>query len=277
MLTRALFAVGLVVALLPVALLAGPNLLTNPSFESALTGWTGYGNVYVENLYAQDGTRSLKMYGTWSSPWNASGAFQNLTASPGQLWIFSGFGLNPATDGVPAGNLNIALLKIIWFDGANATGNQLQPLPGQGAVFGQFPGIESNQINAASPPDEWQAVLASGEAPPNTQSAQLMAIFLQPNYEGGSLWFDNLLATLGGCDAHNPVFDLDDDGVVGLAERDAFLACWTGPAIPMAADASEQCKCMDRSKDLAIDQQDYGIFMRCYTGAAGGVNPACDD
>ena len=130
---------------------------------------------------------------------------------------------------------------------------------------------------ASGSEDQWQPVLASGQAPPGTQSVQLMALFLQPNYEGGSLWFDNLSATLGGCDAHNPVFDLNDDGAVDNTERDAFFACWTGPTILMASDVSPECKCMDRNGDLAIDQRDYGYFQRCYTGAGGHADPTCDN
>jgi len=279
MFTRALVGAALAVTLLsPANLSAGQNLLSNPSFEGGLnSGWLHYGNAYVETLHAQDGESSLKLFGNWSGPYNASGVYQNLTAAPGQLWIFSGFGLNPASDGVPAGNQNFALLKIIWFDGPNGTGNELQPEPGDGAVFGDYPGIESNHIDATSTPDHWQPVLASGQAPAGTQSVQLMALFLQPNAEGGSLWFDTLSATLGGCDAHNPVFDLNDDGAVDSAERDAFFACWTGPSIPLAADASPDCKCMDRNGDLSIDLTDYGYFQRCYTGDGGPVDPACDN
>lgn len=264
------------ILLLPATLLGGPNRLTNPSFEGGLAGWLIYGNVFAETAHAQEGLQSLKLFGNWSSAWNASGAYQNLPAAPGQPWTFTGYGLNPATDGLLAGNQNIALLKIIWFDGPNATGNQLQPLPGPGALFGEFPGIESGQLNANTPPDQWQQLTAGGEAPPGTQSVQLMAIFLQPNFEGGSLWFDNLSATVGGCATHDPVFDLDDSGTVGVTEFEAFMACWTGPAILMAADVSLDCKCMDRNADLAIDLRDFGVFQRCYTGD-GPVDPACDD
>jgi hypothetical protein len=34
---------------------------------------------------------------------------------------------------------------------------------------------------------------------------------------------------------------------------------------------------MDRNADLAIDQQDYGVFQRCYTGTGASADPACDD
>jgi hypothetical protein len=183
-----------VILLLPTQLPAA-NLLTNPSFESGLDGWTTFGNAYSETAYAQDGLRSLKLYGNWWYAWDATGAFQNLSAAEGQTWTFSGVGLDPSADPVTGGNQNFALLKIIWFDGPNGTGNMLQPLAGPGAVFGDNPGIESAQLNANTPLDAWQPLSAAGQAPADTQSVQVLALFLQPNWEGGSLWFDNLVAT----------------------------------------------------------------------------------
>ena len=191
--------VVLIGAWLAMPLAASANVLVNPSFESGLTGWNTFGNAYADSAHAQDGVKALKLFGNWSSPWNATGAFQNVAAAADQSWTFSGFGLDPASDPVTGTNQNIALLKIIWFDGPNATGNMLQPLAGPGAVFGANPGIESGQLNAGTPLDQWQALSAGGQAPAGTQSVQLMAIFLQPNYEGGSLWFDNLTATPEPC------------------------------------------------------------------------------
>lgn len=173
---------------------ASANVLANPSFEAGLTGWTTFGNAYADPAYAQEGTQALKLFGNWSSAWNASGAFQNVTAGAGQNWTFSGFGFDPSADAVTGGNQNLALLKIVWFDGPNGTGTALQPLAGPGAIFGSNPGIESGQLNASTPLDAWQPLSAGGEAPAGTQSVQLLVIFLQPNYEGGSLWFDNLTA-----------------------------------------------------------------------------------
>jgi hypothetical protein len=261
--------------MLPTYSLAARNRLVNPSFEADFEGWTSFGNAYVETAYAQDGGKSLKLYGNWWYPWNSTGVYQNLDAIAGQVWTFSGYGFDPSADPVSDVNQNFALLKIVWFDGPNATGNALQPLPGPGAVFGDYPGIESGPINAASSLDVWLPVSAVGEAPPGTQSVQLLALFLQPNWEAGSLWFDNLSATVGGCWAHEPVFDINDDGHVDDQDLEFLNSCLTGPAIPLAETAPAECQCMDRNADDSVDQQDFGIFQRCYSGPSVNADPNC--
>ncbi len=84
---------------------------------------------------------------------------------------------------------------------------------------------------------------------------------------------------------HDPVFDASgptpgvSDGSVDNIDFNVFESCATGPS-PAAGvfDAlSNACKCMDRNGDNAISQEDFGYFQLCYTGMAGGVDPACDD
>jgi hypothetical protein len=43
--------------------------------------------------------------------------------------------------------------------------------------------------------DQWQFLQASGTAPAGTVGVQVLALFLQPNFEGGSAWFDDLSVT----------------------------------------------------------------------------------
>ena len=81
----------------------------------------------------------------------------------------------------------------------------------------------------------------------------------------------------------DPAFDINDDGLVNLADVTADLVigdvhCATGPA-PHAGvfqALPDNCKCLDVNGDQAIDVQDYGVFQRCLSGTRP-ANPACDD
>jgi hypothetical protein len=202
-------------ALLAAAALAlGPvpsyaNRLANPGFEPDLSGWYGWGNAFAETDHFRSGTRALKLYGQFSG---SSGAYQIRSARAGETWTFSGYGLTPGDD-VLAG-ANAALLKIVWFDGPNGTGNQLQPLPGPGALFGSSPGIESARLTNGTPMDIWHFLCAGGAAPPGTMSAQLLALFYQPAMAQGAAWFDDLAATATGDWGNALSFDGTNDFLV---------------------------------------------------------------
>src|SRR5690242_19773137 len=173
------------------------QVFVNGGFEQGLTGWTTFGNAFGDDAYAESGTNALKIYGNWSTPGNATGAYQALPAAAGQTWTLEGFGLDPAEDAVAGTNQNFALLKLVWFDGPNGTGNALQPMPGPGAAFGAYPGVESERLNAQTPLGTWVRLSASGVAPAGTASVQIFGgLFIQPNFEGGSLWFDSETVTV---------------------------------------------------------------------------------
>ncbi|MCU0789416.1 MAG: LamG domain-containing protein [Verrucomicrobia bacterium] len=192
------------------------GLLANPGFESGagerVSDWTWFGNAWQSTNHVRSGTYSLKLYGNWSGPWNASGASQTLPARPGQRWTLSGYGLN-ASDDALAGQ-NYALMKIVWFGGPNGTGEELQPLPGPGALTGDNPGIESALLTNGTPTDVWQFLSASGVAPPGTMSVQLLGgLFLQPATDTGAVWFDDLKATATPVWGHALSLDGTDDHV----------------------------------------------------------------
>ncbi len=207
------------------------NLLTNPGFESGngsqVSDWTSFGNAWQSTNHARSGTCSLKLYGTWIGTWNASGVYQTLPARPGQRWTLSGYGLNASDD--PLAGQNYALKKIVWFNGPNGTGQALQPLPGPGAFGGANPGIESAQLTNGTPTNVWQFLSASGVAPPGTMSVQLLGgLFLQPNYETGAAWFDDLKASATPVWGHALSFDGVNDYVEfpRLVSGDFTLECW---------------------------------------------------
>jgi hypothetical protein len=48
-------------------------------------------------------------------------------------------------------------------------------------------------------------------------------------------------------------------------------ACTSGPGIPNAAD----CGNADLDLDGDVDQSDFGIFQRCYSGESISPDPSC--
>lgn len=173
------------VATLGFAAAANGVSLVNGGFESgtgsAAAGWATFGNTYRTSISetgspvtAHSGDYAMKMFGNWSGPWNATGAFQTFAANPGETWTAQGYGLNWSSDAL-AGQ-NFGLLKLSWRDAADQ----------------EIGGVESQHITSTTPVDQWQPLQATGTAPAGTVGVQVFALFLQPNFEGGSAWFDDL-------------------------------------------------------------------------------------
>lgn len=172
-----------------VAQAASADILVNPGFETGTVfgnpdvpgapGWATFGNVYNTSspnpgpTGPHSGTGALKQFGTFPG---VSGAFQSFSAVPGQVWSLSGYGLNSSSDAMQLENFGI--LKISFQD---AAGTELL-------------GLESARITIATPLDQWQFLTAIGTAPAGTSQVRLFALFVQPNFNGGSAFFDDLSA-----------------------------------------------------------------------------------
>lgn len=129
----------------------------------------------------------------------------------------------------------------------------------------------------------------SGDRYPNGERYRLAAdgvslvVDLYPAIDKG--YYDMtayvVAATVGEatCERHNPVFDINDDGYVDAADFTFFESCATTPGAPASVwDAlSAECKCMDRTGDQSIDQQDFAVFQRCVSGTGVAADPTCDD
>jgi len=176
-------------ALLACAGAARANVLANPGFEAGTApgnpdaygaaGWNAFGNVYTVSaanpvpVGPHGGTGALKEFGTFPG---VSGVFQSFSASPGDLWSMTGWGLNASSDLMQPDNFG--LLKISFFNSGG----------------GEIAGFESNHIDVNSPVDQWFALSASGVAPAGTVSVNLFCLFVQPNFNGGSAHFDDISA-----------------------------------------------------------------------------------
>jgi hypothetical protein len=168
---------------------ASANLIVNSGFEMGgaagapdvygASGWTAFGNVFNEfspNPLAagpHSGIGSLKEFGTFPG---VSGAFQSFPAAAGEAWSASGFGLNSSGDAMQADNFG--LLKVSFQD---AGGTELL-------------GLESAHITISSPLDQWQQLDVNGIAPAGTDHVNIFALFVQPNFNGGSTIFDDVTA-----------------------------------------------------------------------------------
>jgi len=82
--------------------------------------------------------------------------------------------------------------------------------------------------------------------------------------------------------------DFNRDGDVDAEDLDVFEACATGPAIPYnpAALPEPEPGCTltpdgngriaaDFDEDSDVDQSDFGMFQRCYSGEGNPADPAC--
>jgi|GEM_PF-2504734 len=86
-------------------------------------------------------------------------------------------------------------------------------------------------------------------------------------------------AKISGC--NDPVFDVDGDGQVGLADAGQFQLCATGPRpdASVFAALSESCQCLDVNDDQAIDMLDFAVFQGASPRAAarGSIPPVTID
>ncbi|HOW74016.1 MAG TPA: hypothetical protein PKY77_25715, partial [Phycisphaerae bacterium] len=59
-----------------------------------------------------------------------------------------------------------------------------------------------------------------------------------------------------------------------------FEACFGGPSLPDAPDCAlvpdmEGFIAADFDKDTDVDQSDFGVFQRCWSGTGKPADPAC--
>ena len=73
-------------------------------------------------------------------------------------------------------------------------------------------------------------------------------------------------------------FDFDRNGAVDGADLMQFEACITGPAVsgpPASGCTITQFTAADANGDNDVDQADFGIFQRCYSGENNPADSNC--
>jgi hypothetical protein len=207
-----------------------PNVLVNPSFNTNLTGWTKFGNVYYDGrVFARrTPTGSAKLYSTFNAGYD-SGMFQKFAAAPGSIWKMGAYALTTCMESPIYGtNDNHVIARIVFFDATSA----------------EVGSSEAIICNNASPLGTWthhELVIA---APAGTDSLAAYILFISPTLQGGATWVDDIsLAQIGwsGVDPVTPTggfklhqnipnpfnpttridFDLEKSGTVDLSVYDA--------------------------------------------------------
>ncbi|MEM7391294.1 MAG: hypothetical protein AAF492_03015, partial [Verrucomicrobiota bacterium] len=142
--------------------------------------WVEYGNgnnVVTDDVpgHALSG-QSVKMFGTFGSPLNASGLYQDIPALNGQIWSAAVWAGNRPGDLMQGNNVANLKLEFIDADGAVISATVLPML-------------------TAASPTNYQRFEIIGSAPPGTRQARMVMEFIQDNFAGGAAVFDQATFT----------------------------------------------------------------------------------
>ena len=155
-----------------------PNILVNPSFDTDLSGWTTFGNVYYDgrSWARRTPTGGAKLYGTFT-PDSDSGLFQIFPASEGGIWRLDVHSMTTCVESpMSVSAENMVLARIVFKD---STGTEIG--------FG-----ESVIGDPSMPLGTWTKHSILAEAPAQTDSVAAYVLFVQPALEGGAVWIDDL-------------------------------------------------------------------------------------
>jgi hypothetical protein len=156
-----------------------PNVLVNPSFNTDLSGWRTFGNVYYDgrSFARRTPTGSAKLYGTFVEG-SDSGMFQQFPATPGSIWKFDSYVMTTCVESpIQPGNGNVVLAELLFKDAA-------------GTETGSAEGII---LDETAPLGTWTKHTVMGTAPAGTDSVAAYILFVQPvPTEQGAAWVDDL-------------------------------------------------------------------------------------
>jgi hypothetical protein len=234
------------------------NLLVDPSFENQTApnpngtgGWTLFNNSSYNgiDLLPQDGDVALKVFGPFTGSPNASGAFQNVAAQPGQQFTSSVYAYSPSGDSI-LGNANYTTIALQFVNAGGAVIGSVNFSPGTNQKETPiFDGRDANLIQ-----DQWVKYSVDAIAPAETAFVRMNMFFTQLMNQGGAVWFDN--ATLQRLDSA-PTFasaDFNKDGMVNGVD----LTTWKS--------AFGVSNLGDADGDGDSDGADFLMWQRQYTG-----------
>jgi len=165
---------------LPVSVIpVEPNILTNPSFDLDLSGWSTFGNAVHEfrsfGLHTPGG--SAKLFSTFV-PDQDTGMFQNFAASPGSDWKLDVYSMTTCVeDPITDDNDNVGLAIIVF---RNGSGDEI------GSVV-------STIIDNTAPLGTWvQHTVIAYNAPAGTASVDALILFSSPSLLNGAMFIDDV-------------------------------------------------------------------------------------
>jgi hypothetical protein len=172
--------------------------VNNGSFEtpgqfSLFDSWGNFGNAFAEtvDVPARTGVFSVKMFGNFNGPFNATGVFQDIPATPGQTWRGSVWVYNRTPDAMQGGNFAAFNLEYRNFIG------------------GLINYSSAYAANVNTPRDQWLEVKVNGITPPGTAFVRVVPIFLQAANESGAIFFDDAeAAPVSQPELINPSFEI---------------------------------------------------------------------
>lgn len=183
-------AIVCIAALSSAAAAQGPNLLTNPDFETGnFFGWGIFVNSYMEmanppQFVPNSGSYMVSMFGGFFGPstLSVSGIFQSFPAQAGdafELDCYTRHWSGDAITGVGAPNDNWAIQRIAFFDASNTE------IPNTGNDSVVLDGTFATDTWHYNPPV--QAV-----APVGTVTVQALVMILQPGLAPGAVHVDDV-------------------------------------------------------------------------------------
>jgi hypothetical protein len=153
-------------------------------FESGLSGWGAFNNVYPQasnppQFTPRTGNGLVSMFGNWWGVFNVSGIFQEFATTAGESWQLSSSARHWSGDAMTADGVddNWVVQKIAFFDGG---GNEIG-------------GVDSRILDGTFAMDVWHdAAPITGVAPAGTVKVQALILYLQPLWDGGAANVDDV-------------------------------------------------------------------------------------
>ncbi|GMV27219.1 MAG: hypothetical protein AMXMBFR58_32500 [Phycisphaerae bacterium] len=205
--------------------------LSNPGFESGLTGWSKWGNSFTQAGQQYSGSSAGKMYGQFNGAYNTSGIYQDIPVQPGQKVRAASKWYNWANDYMRGANF--AEMRLEWRTAANAL-----------ISYESVRTLDATSPSNVHLPFEIRAVAPAGAA-----KARMLHMFFQPGMDAGAAFVDTCeMGVIDSCPA-----DFDRTGFVDLDDYDRFV---------QAFEAGESCADFDGTG--FVDTEDFDAFVQAF-------------
>jgi beta-glucanase (GH16 family) len=222
--------------------------INNNSFESKagnlFTEWDEYSNGAnvtpdTQAANARTGSTAAQVYGRYSGAGtNYSGLFQEVPASPGEVWQVNGWSRNRPGDLIA---------------GANSAQIKVEFINQDGLVIG----LSEVNVASAGSPTMYREAVARRVAPAGTVFARAVLQFTQVNNAGGAVNFDDVY--LRRVTGSSLAGDINLDGSADAADLDALLHSLAGGNIAL-----------DFNTDNAINGLDVDAVLASAFGTTRG-------